>query len=127
MVSTLQSLQDRPIDGDTLARAVLPGPLGGHGLRMTSRCTDAHFFARNRATEYLVREATGAEEEFIDNQLTRAAQEGLQMKGVVVSGAGDVMSHSRTGRIRQSTQDVGETTTVPKQDSHQCAAFSSHP
>ena len=127
VVSTLQSLQDRPIDGDTLARAVLPGPLGGHGLRMTSRCTDAHFFARTRATEYLVREAMGTEQEFIDNQLMRAAQERLRVKGVVVSGAGGVMSHSRTGRIRQSTQDFGETTTALTQDSHQCAAFSSHP
>ena len=90
VVSTLQSLLGRPIDRDTLAQAVLPGPLGGRGLRMTSRCADANFFERTRATEYLVREATGTEHEFMDNHLMRAAQEGLRVKGIVVSGARDV-------------------------------------
>ena len=91
VVDILQSLLGRPIDGDTLTQATLPGFFGGLGLRMTSRCADAHFVARTRATEHLVRGATLTDQDFIDNQLMQAAQERLRVKEGEVNGAGDVM------------------------------------
>ena len=53
------------MSSDTLAQATLLGPLSGIGL--TSSGAEAHFVARVKATEDLVKERLGTSQGFVDN------------------------------------------------------------
>ena len=81
MIDTLQHLVGRTINRNVVTQAGLLGPLAGIGLRLTSRCADAHFVARTQATTKLVEEAPETKQEFVEEVVAEMASERFYREG----------------------------------------------